>query len=51
MLRNVAVLVVVEALRLELTQRSPQKSAWLLYLKGIIDLPTARNSNGVARAR
>ncbi len=42
--RGAAVVVVVEAWRLELTRR-------LLYLKGIITLPTARNSNEVARAR
>ncbi len=35
--------------RLELTRRSPQDSAWLLYLRAIIALPTARNSNEVAR--
>ncbi len=45
------VVVVDEAWRLELTRRSPYNSAWLLYLKGIIALPTARNSNEVARAR
>ncbi len=41
--------VVVEAWRLELTRSSPQNSAWLLYLKGINALPTARNSNEVAK--
>ncbi len=46
----VVVVVVVEAWRLELARRSPKNSAWLLYLKGIIALPTARNSNEVARA-
>ncbi len=45
------VVVVVEAWRLELTRRSPYNSAWLLYLKGIIILPTARNRSEVARAR
>ncbi len=45
------VVVAVEAWRLELARRSPKNSAWLLYLKGIIALPTARNSNEVARAR
>ncbi len=41
----VVVVVVVEAWRLELTQRSPSNSVWLLYLKGITALSTARNSN------
>ncbi len=48
---DVGVVVVVEAWRLELTRRLPQNSAWLLYSKGIISLPTARNSNEVAGAR
>ncbi len=43
--------VVVEAWRLELTRRLPKNSAWLLDLKDIIALPTARNSNEVSRAR
>ncbi len=47
----VVVVVVVESWRLELTQRSPSNSAWLLYLKGIVTLPTAGNINDVARAR
>ncbi len=42
--------VVVEAWRLELTQRLPENSTWLLNLKGIIALPTARNRNEAARA-
>ncbi len=41
--------VVVEAWRLEITRRSLLNRAWLLYLKGISALPTARNSNEVAR--
>ncbi len=45
------VVVVVEAWCLELTRRLPKNSAWLLDLKGIIALPTARNSNEVSRAR
>ncbi len=47
----VVVVAVVEAWRLKPTRRSPQNSAWLLYLEGIITLPTARNSNEVARTR
>ncbi len=47
----VVVVVVVEAWRLELTQRSPLNSAWLLYLKDIVTLPNARKSNEVARVR
>ncbi len=39
----------VEAWRLELTRRSPYRSAGLLYLKDIIAVLTARNSNEVAR--
>ncbi len=42
---------VVEAWCLEPTRKSPWNSTWLLYLKGIFALPTARNSNEVARAR
>ncbi len=42
--------VVIEAWRLELTRRSPKNSAWLLYLKGIVTLPIAFNSNAAARA-
>ncbi len=45
------IIVVVEAWLLELARGSPQNSAWLLYLEGVIALPTARNSNEVARAR
>ncbi len=37
------VAVVVVAWRLKPTRRSPQNSAWLLYLKGIMTQPTARN--------
>ncbi len=47
----VLVVVVVEAWRLELTQRLPLNSAWLLYLTNIIVRPTARNNNEVARAQ
>ncbi len=47
----VVVVVVVETWRLELARRSPLNGAWLLYLKGIITLHTARNSNEVARPR
>ncbi len=43
--------VVVEAWRLGLTQRLPENSTWLLNLKGIIALPTARNINEAAWAQ
>ncbi len=46
-----AVAAVVEAWCLELIQRSPKKSAWPLYSKGFIALPTAQNNNAVARER
>ncbi len=49
--RMVVVVVVVEAWRLELTQRLPENSTWLLNLKGIIALPTARNINEAAWAQ
>ncbi len=40
----VVVVVVVKTWRLELTQRSPLNSAWLLYLTSIIVRSTARNN-------
>ncbi len=49
--RDDDIIVVGKAWRLELTRWSPWNSARLLYLKGILALPTARNSIEVARAR
>ncbi len=43
------IVVDVEAWRPELTRSSPSNINWLVYFNGIIDLPTARTSNGIAR--